>query len=589
MYRMIKWIGTQMETLEGGRPVQMRIGIPQKKFWSIWRQSKSELIAENYKVFHQVNKAGKKDWFVKQPIQIFDKPEDVKNSIEVEEPMLLPHQPEHLNNLINAFERTDGVIDASDTGTGKTPVAVAVCKHMKLNPAIICPIQVIPQWEKWLKAFGVKPVFIANYEAFKSRGNQFGYIDSRYFPHRILNVFGREYGIENKFDPADYTRTWSDAIKHIKKVIPHIDSMISHFENSYNVKFPRDKCREVNDFKWNIPEGTLMIFDEVHKCKGEWTQNSKMLIGAKNFKTLILSATIAQSPRDMRSIGYVLGLHELYNFNKWTKQFDCFQNSFNGWECTDPIGAMKRISQHIFPVRGSRMRIADIPDFPETQITAEPYQSDVTDEYNKEHTALLERIENLEEMGAKAQEIFTEIIRFRQASELMKVPLFVDMTKNAIDNGLSVALFVNYTETRQALQIALNTLCAIHGQGQSVEEREGHKQSFQHGRSRVIVVMSDAGGTGLDLHDEHGNYQRMAIISPTYNARLFKQVLGRVHRAGAKTKSLQRVVFLSGTIEEAVCKSVNHKLDNISALNDGDLMEEDLFKFNQEEKDDKAE
>jgi hypothetical protein len=40
-----------------------------------------------------------------------------------------------------------------------------------------------------------------------------------------------------------------------------------------------------------------------------------------------------------------------------------------------------------------------------------------------------------------------------------------------------------------------------------------------------------------------------------------------------------KLVYAAGTIEEKVAQNVNQKLDNISALNDGDLMEPDLFKL----------
>jgi hypothetical protein len=37
------------------------------------------------------------------------------------------------------------------------------------------------------------------------------------------------------------------------------------------------------------------------------------------------------------------------------------------------------------------------------------------------------------------------------------------------------------------------------------------------------------------------------------------------------------MVYAAGTVEEKVAERVNEKLDNIAALNDGDLMESDMF------------
>jgi hypothetical protein len=50
-----------------------------------------------------------------------------------------------------------------------------------------------------------------------------------------------------------------------------------------------------------------------------------------------------------------------------------------------------------------------------------------------------------------------------------------------------------------------------------------------------------------------------------------KQALGRVHRTGALTPSLQRIVYLANTVEEKICRVVKAKLDNLDLLNDGDV------------------
>jgi len=47
------------------------------------------------------------------------------------------------------------------------------------------------------------------------------------------------------------------------------------------------------------------------------------------------------------------------------------------------------------------------------------------------------------------------------------------------------------------------------------------------------------------------------------------QCLGRVWRAGG-SKSIQRILFASGTIEEQVCTKVRAKIGNLETLNDGD-------------------
>jgi superfamily II DNA or RNA helicase len=107
--------------------------------------------------------------------------------------------------------------------------------------------------------------------------------------------------------------------------------------------------------------------------------------------------------------------------------------------------------------------------------------------------------------------------------------------------------------------------------GQTSEERQAAIEAFQSDRARVIIANIQAGGVGVSLHDLNGKHARISLISPTWSAIDLRQTLGRVHRAGGKTKSLQRIIYAEGTVEERVAASVQAKLDRLDQLNDGEL------------------
>jgi superfamily II DNA or RNA helicase len=96
--------------------------------------------------------------------------------------------------------------------------------------------------------------------------------------------------------------------------------------------------------------------------------------------------------------------------------------------------------------------------------------------------------------------------------------------------------------------------------------------------------MIQAGGLGVSLHDLKGNHPRVSLLTPTDNAVELKQALGRVHRSCGKSKSIQRIIFAAGTVEDKVCVSVRRKLGNIGTVNDG-LTDSDLWSFKKEEHD----
>ena len=164
----------------------------------------------------------------------------------------------------------------------------------------------------------------------------------------------------------------------------------------------------------------------------------------------------------------------------------------------------------------------------------------------------------------------TVVLRARQEIELLKVPTLVELTQDHIESGNSIVLFVNFENTVQALSERLKTKCLITGKI-SNDERKKNIENFQSDRERIIICNIKAGGVGISLHDLNGNYPRVSLISPTYSAQDLLQSLGRIHRAGAKSKAIQKIIFCAGTIEEEICAKVENKINNIKLINDGDL------------------
>ena len=139
-----------------------------------------------------------------------------------------------------------------------------------------------------------------------------------------------------------------------------------------------------------------------------------------------------------------------------------------------------------------------------------------------------------------------------------------------LEDGFSVVLFVNFTDTLMAVAERLKTTCIFDGKT-SDKDRDRNVELFQADKERVILVNIQSGGAGLSLHDLNGNFPRMSIISPTFSPIFMRQTLGRIWRDDAKTKSIQRIVCVANTVEEDVCRNVQQKLDNLDMLNDGDL------------------
>lgn len=429
-------------------------------------------------------------------------------------------QEPHIQHLLNCLTRYPYVLDASDTGTGKTFTALFVCKRLKISPFVVAPKIVLTAWQKAAEAIGVPLLDAVNIEKLKGKN------------HKALQRLPT-YGT---------------------------------------------KKNPITNWKWNLPPETLVIIDEVHICGGEDTQNARILAALKPAKlpALLMSATIADNPMRLKSAGYLLGLHHYSDYRNWCRAHGCVLNPFaNGFQLmfsrsnqiTEPY--LKQIHEKLFPTHGGRLRIADLKDFPSNRIIAEAYDlpnhKEIQTVYNDLEDSLTD---------ADDDEIpLVKLLRARQKVELFKSVLFTQLTLDALEEGKSVAIFVSFKASMNAIQEQLHKKgikCLRIEGNQKQDTRDEIIQSFQLNKIHVILCMIQAGGIGISLHDLHGR-PRESLISPPYSAKDLKQVFGRIHRAGSKSKAIQKIIYVAGTIEETICKTVQQKLDNLSTLIDGDL------------------
>lgn len=519
-------------TSVGGRAAGkiLRQAKPNQAFWDLWRSQKNKLKDNGISVTKKDDEFVVCAW-----VPEFEKVEEEKAELDaVTLPKLskavanklFDYQVPHAQKVLYALETHGAALDGSDTGTGKSFVALAIAKQMKRSPFIICSKKAMHSWHKYCEMMGVYPLMIVNWEMLRT---------------------GR---------------------------------LPQYLSKEGNGKF--------QSFVWNVnSQDTLVIFDEVHRAKTRGTLNSKMLLAAKrqSLVTLCLSATAAESPMNLSSLGYVLGLfHKPSDHIKWARNYGVTPGRWGGFVFDGlPVHSKKLHSAIYGTGRGARIRIADLGSrFPSNQILPEAYTMDSSNEIQKIYDEMQYELQQLKmamqqddkkrQESGKEENVLTIQLRARQKVELLKVPTFVELAQDFLDEGKSVAIFVNFHATLKALAEKLESDCLVHGQ-QPAKESFRSMERFQADQSRVIILNIKAGGESISLHDLNGNHPRVSIISPTYSAIEMVQALGRIHRAGAKTPALQRIVFAADTLEETVCERVQAKVQNIRSLNDGDLAE----------------
>jgi len=420
--------------------------------------------------------------------------------------ILYPAQKVAHSALTKALTHQQSALDSSDTGTGKTLKAVEVAKTLGLTPFVICPKTVIASWESTLLGQGV-----------------------------VGDVFNWEK-----------LRTGNTV--HISR-------------------------KGKKGFNWELPKETLIIFDECHKAKGVRTLNANMVIAAKRqgYKILMLSATAAEDPREMRALGYALGLHNLSNFWNWAQNWGC---EFDRWKSLQfpqrNRGKLKELNKLIYPSRGHRLTRDDLGDhFQVTRIVTDPIRFGKKSKIKSLFEELepeIAKLESRRDGDGDEPIVLTKILRLRQEIELLKVPDLAEMVSEAREAGNAVVVFLNFTDSIEALSRRLTEHHAFIQGGQTKSDRDRAIENFQSGSINIILCNTAAGGVGVSLHDTTGKSPRIALISPTYNAKDFHQCLGRVDRLGGMSESVQRILVAEETIETKIVTAMMAKIENLKLL-----------------------
>lgn len=440
---------------------------------------------------------------------------------------LLPFQIPHVYQLYECLQENRCIVDASDTGTGKTYCSIGLCKLMRMKPFIICPKSVINSWRDVARLFDCEIYGISNYEKIKN---------------------GKHY--TNDFELVD---------------CPFIDVIRVH---------PNSK--KAKDFVFHLPHDCMIIFDEAHRCKNDKTVNNRLLLATKNtvdaVKILLLSATISDKLDCFKSFGVVLKLFDdKKKFKRWARtEFARYEAELDHQIFDENQKILYAINKAMFPHRGSRIRIAELGDlFPRNNIIAQCYFCENTEQINAMYVLINQAMQELKDKATRAHAL-AKLNYARQQIELLKIPIFRDLIVEGLENNLSVVVFVNFRATMDHILHEFGSNCKICG-GQKLEERDASIAYFQSNQTPLIVSMIQAGGVGISLHDIHGNHPRMSIISPTWSGQDMVQAFGRVHRAGGKTHSLQKIVYCAKTYEEEICRIIKEKIQNIKGINDGEI------------------
>lgn len=293
--------------------------------------------------------------------------------------LLRPYQVAHFRHLAQVLLKNGAALDASDTGVGKTYVAMALAKLMEVTPFVLGPKGVEGEWKRAGEVLQ-HPVNFLNYEKAIRPKYELGELKpcgkgSFWVWHRTFNLLI----FDEVHKCGGSTSATGKLLRSARKASPHV---------------------------------------------------------------LALSATAADDPRQMKGLCIATGIcKNSEDFFWWLKKHGISEVGF-GTEFTGDNKDMERIHRQIFPARGARMRRALIPDFPKTEIDvlvlptvmdrAVEELAEMPETPSAERTALLQSIE----LGA-VELLFADKIPDAVLNGF-KVALFLNYTAS-IDDALKRA------------------------------------------------------------------------------------------------------------------------------------------------------
>lgn len=480
---------------------------------------------------------------------------------------------------------TKGIaLNCSDTGTGKTHVMAALAKHMGLNLFVLTPKAGIMNIFQTCEKYQASVLGVSNYECIQ-RGKYYLSLQDFYEGDRtVCEYVTMEYAVQ----------------KH-----PLTGKIL--YDRSGSAK------QRLTRVRWNFPSGTLIVFDEAHKCRngkcsGKETINSKLLSGLRasinaqqQVYCLLMSATITDKLENFDVIAYMLGLYKPYN----PKIYDQYLRRLGG----DSETILQRIHKTLFPEYASRTAKSEIQNsvhFKQNDVKAEVYNIDVDTgkQIEQVHAEIHVALSAVRDRGLSVG--WGRIIRLWQRIEILKVPLVAELVMKYLQEHKAVVVFVNFNKTKKLLAdkvismsnglIDMQRIDYIEG-GQDETRRDSIVSEFQNNSLDLLICNIRAGGTAISLHDVCGK-QRVSLIFPTWSATDLKQALGRIHRSMSQSDAIQRIVYCKHSdsaadrvsaaavgplqnnmegpatlsVEEMLCGNVNSKLENIELINSGDLI-----------------
>ena len=454
--------------------------------------------------------------------------EDVAGSISLRD-----HQ-EAAAAAIAAAASTPGFLLADDVGLGKTYSTIAGVNRLGtgLNVLVLSPLSVVPHWRRSIDLAG-------------TGGNRWCCINY----DRAKNLL-------------DVPKSAADA------------------------KRTRTRNKRIAQQGTSLVDWDVVICDEAHKLKNPTSQRSaavRNLIGNHSPAfTVYLSATAGQNPLELAYLSPLLAwrtgtvVRELNDFESWCASLgiQVKRGAFGAWEWDRNPRDLDVLRELLFGGRrpvGMRRRPQDLAGWPELVRALFAVELDqgeralYAEAWNEFRDAMA-----LVQNGDDSSNPMVLALRFRQKASLLRVRHTAAAAKDLLDDGLQVAISVQFLETAEQLaeQLTSNTSTPVIISGrETASEREANRVAFQTGAANVAIFTVCEGislHAGEEAVSATATARALLVHDLRWSALDMAQIEGRTHRDGQA--AVAYYLYAVDTVEEKVANAVLTRLADMATL-----------------------
>lgn len=437
--------------------------------------------------------------------------------------VLMSNQKKHFNYIIKKIlPYSEGYIDGSDMGRGKTITACAISIYYKLPLFVICPYTIIKVWKDAIDAFGLKCIDVISYQTFTGMKHPtHDYLikeEGDYYPtETLLDIISK--GALFIFDECQFIKNYStERFKACNCVTRHLKDTVSRFGILSATLFD----------KINFSVSIMRFFNIIKGQKLYTKRKDTGQVYLHGLEEVIKFSDRLDSKQTKEIVSSSIGSLSYENINRKTSEELIFQ--LYDKIIKNKIGSS--IEGHNLNFKINLHDGFFIVD-PEVEPTL------------RKHIAQFEdaALPLLEEGGPKLHYL-TRLNKLRVMIETDKLGIFARLAREKLSQeGTRVAIALNSVSNIKRLEILLEEFKPLVLIGE-VRNRGEIIDKFQEKNSnRRLLILNVRLGQGISLHDLHGTGNTYVYISSSYSIIDMTQNIGRFYREGVKSDTSVYIVY----------------------------------------------